>query len=187
LFRTCTVAWNEMLAFCVDIITPDRLTLSSPRDVGRKSEAPSAECRTSVSNIENVPCSGRRLAFPPYRAAFRFEHANLQQERDIVLTDTGVGRRGWWSCPTCYRRCAVLFLQDRLACRQCSGLHYATQSAGPRRRVLLKADKLRELYGADPEAPMRPRWMREARFDQKMRDAETALAIAFPHACGFYW
>src|SRR5450830_1149669 len=30
LFLTCTVAWNSMLDFCIDTITSDRLTFSSP-------------------------------------------------------------------------------------------------------------------------------------------------------------
>ena len=29
--------------------------------------------------------------------------------------------------------------------------------------------------------------MRKAKFDEKVREAEAALAIAFPHAAGLYW
>jgi hypothetical protein len=119
------------------------------------------------------------------RIELQLEHARLNQEIDITYSTTGIGSRGWWCCPACSRRCAVLFLQERLACRECSGLHFETQSATARRRALLKANKLRALYGADPEFPCRPLWMRQAKFEQKMRASEEALAMAFPFAGDF--
>jgi len=44
-------------------------------------------------------------------------------------TPTG-GRRAWWVCPSCGRRCAALYLPDdheRLGCRRCCRLVYASQ------------------------------------------------------------
>lgn len=41
------------------------------------------------------------------------------------------GVRWWWECPACRRRCGLLYLpagRDRLACRVCCRLAYASQS-----------------------------------------------------------
>lgn len=108
------------------------------------------------------------------------EHASVKNEFKLTYTETRIGRRGWWSCPVCGRRCAILYLQQVFGCRQCSQLHYATQSAGPRRRALLKLKKLGALYGADPDFPCRPKWMRHRKFEQKLRQAEDALELVFP-------
>jgi hypothetical protein len=46
------------------------------------------------------------------------------------------GERLWWSCPECGRRCGLLYLpagRDRLGCRRCGGLGYATQYPRVRR------------------------------------------------------
>jgi hypothetical protein len=46
------------------------------------------------------------------------------------------GERLWWSCPSCSRRCGLLYLpagRDRLGCRRCCGLGYATQYPRVRR------------------------------------------------------
>lgn len=51
----------------------------------------------------------------------------LNQTR--TSTPTG-GERAWWLCPSCDRRCAVLYLPDdreRLGCRACCRLVYASQ------------------------------------------------------------
>lgn len=40
------------------------------------------------------------------------------------------GARPWWLCPGCGRRCGMLYLfgdRDRLACRACCGLGFASQ------------------------------------------------------------
>jgi hypothetical protein len=44
-------------------------------------------------------------------------------------TPTG-GSRAWWECPACGRRCALLYLphgRERLGCRRCCRLLYASQ------------------------------------------------------------
>ncbi len=46
------------------------------------------------------------------------------------------GRRPWWQCPVCGRRCGVLYLPPgagRFACRQCYRLAYASQQDRMRR------------------------------------------------------
>ena len=40
------------------------------------------------------------------------------------------GARPWWQCPGCGRRCGMLYLfgdRDRLACRACCGVGFASQ------------------------------------------------------------
>ncbi len=51
----------------------------------------------------------------------------------VVTVTTAIpyaGSRVWWSCPACARRVGMLYLpndRDRLACRVCCGLGYASQ------------------------------------------------------------
>src|SRR5271168_4813371 len=53
------------------------------------------------------------------------------------------GKRPWFIC-TCGTRCAILYVVGWLMmCRQCAGLRYASQSRSRRRRLYLKAQRLR--------------------------------------------
>jgi hypothetical protein len=49
----------------------------------------------------------------------------------LVFTDMPCGgARWWWACPACRARVDALYLpadRDRLACRRCCGLAYASQ------------------------------------------------------------
>ena len=50
------------------------------------------------------------------------------------------GRRWWFRCPECGRRCRILYLppkQDRFACRTCHHLTYRSQQEKPSRLELL--------------------------------------------------
>lgn len=54
------------------------------------------------------------------------------RRQDVGLTYTMPrfgGRRPWFTCPACERRCALLYYRrGRFACRKCQGLSYASQS-----------------------------------------------------------
>ncbi|HHQ6627290.1 TPA: hypothetical protein ACSTL5_003814 [Serratia fonticola] len=53
----------------------------------------------------------------------------------LTTTQVGFGVRYWYQCPQCHRRAAKLYINpDILACRKCSGLHYASQSKSPSQR-----------------------------------------------------
>ena len=48
----------------------------------------------------------------------------------IRTTTPSGGSRAWWVCPACGRRCGALYLphdRERLGCRTCCGLVYASQ------------------------------------------------------------
>jgi|GEM_PF-2899816 len=72
----------------------------------------------------------------------------------VALTETDChfgGTRKWFNCPSCRRRCGVLYVHKRIACRHCLNLAYASQyepAADRMRRQLLK---IRKVIGAGME------------------------------------
>jgi hypothetical protein len=89
------------------------------------------------------------------------------QRVPITWTDLHFGgRRPWFICRCCGRRVAILYgLRDYFACRHCYELAYESQQEPIRMRGLLKAQKIREHFGAKPnvfdpfpEKPPRMHW-----------------------------
>lgn len=80
------------------------------------------------------------------------------------------GRRYWFLCPRCGRRCGAVFLGGPIACRTCRGLAYRSTGECRRDRALRRLRGLRAQVGAEggPLSPLiRPRgmhWRRWARF-----------------------
>jgi hypothetical protein len=76
------------------------------------------------------------------------------------------GARLWFLCGSCGRRCRVLYLVRRFACRQCCGVRYDSQYEAPAERVLRRRWKLHRRFGAPPHPidmatwPKRPSGMR---------------------------
>jgi hypothetical protein len=63
------------------------------------------------------------------------------------------GKRIWFSCPFCGRRCAVIYSCGKyFACRTCGNLTYKTSNETPTDRRASKANKLRKRIGAKPGA-----------------------------------
>ncbi len=57
------------------------------------------------------------------------EHPRRQDVGLAYATPRFGGRRPWFTCPACERRCALLYYRrGRFACRTCQGLSYASQS-----------------------------------------------------------
>ena len=57
----------------------------------------------------------------------------IQQRLELSTTRQRLGGRWWWTCPTCKRRCAHLYvLQGGLTCRLCARLRYRCQKAAGR-------------------------------------------------------
>lgn len=70
----------------------------------------------------------------------------------VALTETPChygGTRKWFVCPSCRRRCGVLYCSQSIACRKCHGLLYESQYEAPRERMLRRLLKIRKLIGAD--------------------------------------
>ncbi|WP_419793034.1 hypothetical protein ACN09C_07045 [Serratia fonticola] len=63
----------------------------------------------------------------------------------LTTTNAGYGVRHWYLCPHCHQRCAKLHIGRKdIACRQCWGLHYASQSEDrlSRMRRLMRSKRL---------------------------------------------
>jgi hypothetical protein len=71
-----------------------------------------------------------------------------------ALTETPChygGTRKWFVCPDCRRRCGVLYIQQRIGCRSCHNLAYASQCEAPRERMRRQLLKIRKVIGAGME------------------------------------
>jgi hypothetical protein len=98
------------------------------------------------------------------------------------------GRRAWFGCPVCGRRCAVLFGRStEWGCRVCIGGSYASQSRGRFDRLLRRVRQLRarlddrsvsnaiELIshaGLTPDKPRGMHWRSYARVATTLRTLE---------------
>ena len=73
------------------------------------------------------------------------------------------GRRRWFLCRRCRRRCAVLYGGAYFRCRKCHNLAYQSQNESPMWRALSQAQKLRMRLGGsgsmDEPFPPKPRGM----------------------------
>lgn len=100
------------------------------------------------------------------------------------------GERRWLICPSCARRCAVLFAGEQFSCRVCLNLGYRSQYEDPRFRFLSKARKLRQRLGGSANMtlpfPDKPRGMHRATFERlydEGRTLERAGLRALAGAC----
>lgn len=64
------------------------------------------------------------------------------------------GQRPWFVCPSCDRRCAVLYAGEEFRCRSCLYLTYRSQSDDAHARCLSKARKLRQRLGGSANTPL---------------------------------
>jgi hypothetical protein len=136
------------------------------------------------------------LAIYPGRGAqldykFNGEPVSTFVQFDYTTQPFG-GRRTWWCCPGCGRRCGVLYCARLFLCRQCHRLPYRTQMSG--RPLLETIDnrlyRLRRRLRAtgrgitDGPPAARPRYMHWRTFERLRRQwwgllklRETALLV----------
>ena len=141
--------------------------------------------RISVRDLARVPSTASRASGTSVRVVIDGKPETI----DVVFDDRNYGGRGqpYFLCGTCSRKCRHLYLRDdprdwrRLACRQCSGVVYASQHT--RRRGLNRVRRLRAKIGALPSPlasiPQRPRYVRRdywARALARIAAAETLVA-----------
>jgi len=92
------------------------------------------------------------------RAGSRRQHPDLEE----TATRFG-GRRLWFTCSGCRRRCRVLF-SETLRCRKCVGMSYASENMTRTARVCDQMHKLRRRLNAGenaydlPDKPPRMHW-----------------------------
>ena len=85
---------------------------------------------------------------------------------DFAYSDTPFGgRRAWWACPGCGRRCGVAYA-PLFVCRKCAGVdYYQIQQSGDALTVIdNRLNRIRRKLGATDGAtgerlPTRPRYM----------------------------
>ncbi len=103
--------------------------------------------------------TGSELIFQP----FMNPHEPLQVIQIVTTPQRLGGKRRWFQCPNCRRRCAKLYLGSAIACRLCCNLTYECQRENPFHRAISKVQKARMRLGgsADLTAPFpsRPKGM----------------------------
>jgi hypothetical protein len=74
------------------------------------------------------------------------------------------GRRQWFECPSCKRRCRVIYGGRYFRCRKCYGAKYKSQYEQAYMRYGNREQSMRERLGGsacvDDPFPAKPRWMR---------------------------
>ena len=102
---------------------------------------------------------------------------------ELTYTDQHLGgRRPWFMCPKCDRRCALLYRRHGdLGCRKCHDLAYESQCLSRSDRLTLQAQRIRHRLGASGNLskpfPARPSGMHRrtyARWCEKGLAAEQA-------------
>jgi hypothetical protein len=91
------------------------------------------------------------------------------------------GDRPSFRCPVCDRRCLHLFLMDRIACRTCAGLDYASRH---RDTMVHQVIRLRRQLGAEDlnpfgSLPPRPRYPANRTYDRLVARIQAAEARVF--------
>lgn len=97
----------------------------------------------------------------------------------LDTTKVTYGWRKWFRCPTCDRRCAVLLFDfPNLTCARCSDKAYRSATLGRKDRRLLRCHALAKRCGTTitENLPTRPRWMRQARWDDLVSEFNHAQA-----------
>lgn len=104
---------------------------------------------------------------------------NTPHEIALKLDNRSASNKLYITCPYCQKQRQHLYaIKHAYACRDCIGLHYASQSERPNERLMRRIRKLRkELWGYDwPEVNNmfeqvvywpKPKWMRWKKFEQK--------------------
>lgn len=101
----------------------------------------------------------------------------------VALVETATrfgGRRPWFVCLSCSRRCRVLYGGGRFRCRRCNGLKYDTQYEPPFARAATRALKIRErlggMGGIDDPFPDKPKGMHRRTYERLQAEEEMLQA-----------
>ena len=99
------------------------------------------------------------------------EWRDISELVPLVETETRFGgRRQWFLCLSCNRRCRILYGGSHFHCRRCNGLKYDTQYEPPFARAATRALKIREKLGGkggiDDPFPDKPKGMHWETYDR---------------------
>lgn len=124
----------------------------------------------------------RNLKLAETKNGIRFVSFVIYEKNHLMalkIDSKSASNKLYITCPYCQKQRQHLYaVKKAYACRQCLGLHYASQSERPQERLMRRIRKLRmELWGIDwPDVNNmfeestywpKPKWMRWKRFEQK--------------------
>lgn len=130
------------------------------------------ECIETTPPQASPDGASARLAITGDGAAYELR---IRLERTNQPTG---GHRWWFSCPSCERRCGVLYVASQrfLACRVCLHLNYPSQRMGYERRMNAKVDHWLERVGChrDDRFHYKPAGMHWRTFNHALEQANEA-------------
>lgn len=102
---------------------------------------------------------------------------DVKEAVPLIETSTNFsGRRHWFECLSCRRRCRILYGGAVFRCRKCQGLRYETQYEPPFARAATRALKIRERLGCkggiDDPFPAKPKGMHFRTYEGLRAEAE---------------
>jgi hypothetical protein len=170
----------------IDLTWLQRKKLLNP---GRWSSITWSRAGTETGSIR-IECHGHgvRLVYKHRRPGSEWH--DVSEFIPFVETTTNFGgRRQWFQCPSCDRKCRILYGRAYFRCRRCQRLRYETQYEPPFARAATQALKIRERLGSKggidepfPEKPKGMHWKtyhrlqaREARLQQQWALGITGL------------
>jgi len=140
-------------------------------------------------NSEYLSDNHRKLVLKENKNSVRYVTFTINDKPHQIalkLDNRSASNKLYITCPYCQKQRQSLYaIKYAYGCRQCIGLHYASQSERPNERLMRRIRKLRkELWGYDwPDVNNmfeqvsywpKPKWMRWKKFEQK-RDKITEL------------
>jgi hypothetical protein len=145
----------HQLARSVDLERPASLTWQWTRTSGSGRE------RKSSISLRVLPGVGVQLDY-----SYQGQPVEPYLVRWTTTTPHYGGRRYWWLCPACSRRCAHLYGGHPFLCRECHGLTYSTAQSGGELTETIdnRLIRLRRKLGGGrfldppPEKPERMHW-----------------------------
>lgn len=122
--------------------------------------------------------------------SYRHRHGNADWQTvnevvPFVETAPGLGgRRKWFRCLSCQKRCRILYGGARFRCRRCLGLRYDTQYEPAFARAATRALKIRERLGSKggiddpfPDKPKGMHWNTYRRLEADEERLQNAWAV----------
>lgn len=108
-----------------------------------------------------------------------------QQNVLCLFTDQKLGgSRRWFECPSCSRRCRILYGLESFLCRQCCSATYPSQYAGTylselaaADRALRKIDRFARSNGIFPEKPKGMHWRTYRSLEAAFYDSELVFEL----------
>ena len=102
------------------------------------------------------------------------EWRDVRDTISLVSTQTQFGgHRQWFECPSCLKRCRIIYGGSYFRCRRCHGLHYESQYEPAFARQANRARRLRKMLGGpegvDDLLPEKPKGMHWANLRSRDR------------------